>query len=146
MLKTRPTQVVILAGGMGTRLAPITNFKPKQMIEFHGKPFLEYLIELVREQGFHRVLMLLGYMPEVIQEYFGDGSKWDVSIEYSISDVENDTGRRLKLVEDRVDATFLLMYCDNYWPMQFDLMWKQYTASETVGLVTVYRKDRKSVV
>ena len=52
----RPTQAVILAGGRGTRLAPLTDTRPKPMIEFHGKPFLEYLIEMLRDQGFRRVL------------------------------------------------------------------------------------------
>ena len=51
------------------------------MIEFHGKPFLEYLVELLRDQGFERLLLLLGYLPEKIRDYFGDGSRWGVRIE-----------------------------------------------------------------
>jgi len=135
----RPTQAVILAGGRGTRLAPITDSIPKPMIEFHGKPFLEYLIEMVRDQGFQRVLLLLGYMPEPIQDYFDDGSRFGISIEYSVTEEENDTGRRLKLAADQLDSEFLLMYCDNYWPMQFDAMWEQYLTSEASALVTVYQ-------
>lgn len=137
----RPTQAVILAGGRGTRLAPITDSIPKPMIEFHGKPFLEYLIEMVRNQGFQRVLLLLGYLPECVQAYFGDGGKIGVSIEYSVTEVENYTGRRLKLATDQLDPNFLLMYCDNYWPMQFDAMWRQYLTSEAPALVTVYRNS-----
>ena len=72
----RPRQAVILAGGRGTRLKPLTDTRPKPMIEFHGKPFLEYLIEMLREQGFERVLLLLGYLPEVVQDHFGDGSRF----------------------------------------------------------------------
>src|SRR5947208_6579331 len=86
-----PTQAVILAGGRGTRLARLTDTKPKPMIEFHGKPFLEYLIEMVREQGFRNVLLLLGYLPDVIRNYFGDGSKWGLTIDYAISDVDDET-------------------------------------------------------
>jgi len=134
----RPTQAVILAGGRGIRLAPITDSIPKPMIEFHGKPFLEYLIEMVRDQGFKQVLLLLGYLPEPIQDYFGDGSRFGVAIEYSVTDEENDTGRRLKLAEKQLDPIFLLMYCDNYWPMQFDSMWEQYLATDAIALVTVY--------
>lgn len=135
----RPTQAVILAGGRGTRLAPITDSIPKPMIEFHGKPFLEYLIEMVRDQGFQRILLLLGYMPKPIQDYFGDGVQFGISIQYSVTEEENDTGRRLKLAADQLDPEFLLMYCDNYWPMQFDAMWEQYLKSEASALVTVYK-------
>ena len=134
----RPKQAVILAGGRGTRLLPITNNKPKPMIEFHGKVFLEYLIEMVREQGFERVLLLLGHLPEVVQDYFGNGSKWDIEIKYSVTDVENDTGRRIKLAENLIDPVFLLMYCDNYWPIQIDRMWQQFVSANVSALVTVY--------
>ena len=134
----RPTQAVILAGGMGTRLRPLTDHKPKPMIEFHGKPFLEYLIEMLAEQGFTRIVLLLGYLPQTIVDYFGDGSKWGVEIEYSITDVENDTGRRIKLAEGLIDPVFLLMYCDNYWPMRIDRMWQQFACANVPALVTVY--------
>jgi NDP-sugar pyrophosphorylase family protein len=62
----RPRQAVILAGGRGTRLAPITDTVPKPMVPFHGRPFLEYLVDLLREQGFERLLLLLGYLPECV--------------------------------------------------------------------------------
>ena len=135
----RPTQAVILAGGRGTRLTPLTYTRPKPMIEFHGKPFLEYLIEMVRDQGLEQILLLLGHLPEEIQNHFGNGSRWGVAIEYSISPVEDDTGRRLKLAESCVDPVFLLMYCDNYWPMRFDAMWQQFNTADAPAQVTVYR-------
>jgi D-glycero-D-manno-heptose 1,7-bisphosphate phosphatase len=139
----RPTQAVILAGGRGTRLAPLTNTMPKPMIPFHAKPFLEYLIEMVRDQGFRRVLLLLGYLPEVIQNHFGDGSRWGLSIEYAVSDVEDETGRRLKLAAPRIDPICLLLYCDNFWPMPFASMWQSFCAKNADAQVTVYRnRDR----
>src|SRR5215472_19040099 len=91
---TRPNQAVIVAGGRGTRMLPYTETRPKTMIEFHGKPFLEYVLEMLREQGFNRFLMLLGYLPEVIQNHFGDGRHWGVEIKYSISEAETLTSRR----------------------------------------------------
>src|SRR3989338_7749822 len=109
MTTTRPTQAVILAGGRGMRLRPLTDARPKPMIEFHGKPFLEYLVELVQAQGFERILLLLGYLPEAIQGYFDDGHRWGLRIEYAVSAVDDDTGRRLKLAESRIDPVFLLM-------------------------------------
>ena len=129
---------MILAGGQGTRLAPITDTIPKPMVEFHGKPLLEYLVEMLRDQGFDRILLLLGYLPDKIQDYFGNGSDWGVSIQYSVTPVENDTGRRIKLAREQLDPTFLLMYCDNYWPMDFDSMWRRFTDSGATAQVTVY--------
>lgn len=108
------------------------------MVEFHSKPFLEYLVELVREQGFSKILMLLGYLPNKISDYFGDGGNWGVSIQYSVSPVENETGSRLKIAREMLDSSFLLMYCDNYWPMPFDDMWQQFVESDVMAQVTVY--------
>ena len=104
----RPTQAVILAGGRGTRLKPLTDTRPKPMVEIHGKPFLAYQIEQLRDQGFEKVLLLLGYLPQVVQDYFGDGSRWGIKIEYSISAVDDETARRLKLAESLLGSLFPL--------------------------------------
>ena len=141
----RPTQAVILAGGRGTRLRPITNTRPKPMVEFHGRPFLEYLIEMLREQGFKNVLLLLGYLPEVIIDYFGDGRRWGIKIDYSVSGPDDLTASRVRLARSKIEPCFLLMYCDNYWPMQIDGMWEQYVASKMPAMITVYsNKDNYS--
>jgi histidinol-phosphate phosphatase family protein len=134
-----PTQAVILAGGRGTRMRPLTNTRPKAMVEFHGKPFLEYLVEMLRDQGFRSIVMLLGHLPEVIQEYLGDGSSWGVEIDYSVSGPDDLTVSRIHLARERIERTFLLMYCDNYWPMQMDRMWRRYRALGVPAMVTVYR-------
>jgi histidinol-phosphate phosphatase family protein len=128
----------MLAGGRGTRLRPFTDTRPKPMIEIHGQPFLGYLIEMLAEQGFERVLLLLGYLPHVIQDYVGDGRRWGVRAEYSITDVEDDTGRRVKLAKPYLDPCFMLMYCDNYWPMDIEKQWARFASSEALGMVTIY--------
>lgn len=138
-LRRPPEQAVILAGGRGTRLAPLTLTRPKPMIEFHGRPFLEYLIEMLRDQGIRRVLLLLGYLPEVVRDHFGDGSRFGVAIDYAVSDVDDDTGRRLKLAQDRIDPEFLLLYCDNYWPLRYDDLWASHLARGRLAQVVVYR-------
>lgn len=144
-LLQRPTQAVILAGGRGTRLRPLTDTRPKPMVEIHGKPFLEYLVEMLREQGFERILLLLGYLPEVIQDYFGDGGRWGVQIDYSVSDADDLTVRRVQLVKERLDACFLLMYCDNYWPMRMEAMWERFMTANVPAMITVYsNKDKYS--
>lgn len=134
----RPEQAVILAGGRGTRLKNLTENRPKPMIEILGKPFLEYQIEQLRESGFKKVLLLLGYLPQVVQDHFKDGRDFGIRIEYSVSAPEDETARRLRLAERLLDPVFLLMYCDNYWPMQFDRMWPRYAASGALAMITVY--------
>ncbi len=134
----RPTQAVILAGGRGTRLKPLTDTRPKPMVEILGEPFLAYQIEQLRDQGFEKVLLLLGYLPEVVQDYCGNGNRWGIKIEYAISAVDDETGRRLKLAESLLDPSFLLLYCDNYWPMRMEKMWPRFIASGAPAMITVY--------
>jgi D-glycero-D-manno-heptose 1,7-bisphosphate phosphatase len=109
------------------------------MVEIHGKPFLAYQIEQLREQGFESVLLLLGYLPEVIQEYFEDGRRWGIKLEYSVTAVEDKTGRRLKSAAPRLDSCFLLLYCDNYWPMQVEKMWQRFVHAGVPAMITIYR-------
>jgi D-glycero-D-manno-heptose 1,7-bisphosphate phosphatase len=134
----RPRQAVILAGGRGTRLGALTETRPKPMVEIQGKPFLEYQIEQLRDQGFGKVLLLLGYLPEVIQRHFGDGRHWGVQIQYSVSAVEDETARRLRLAAPLLDPCFFLLYCDNYWPMRMDNMWSRFLAAQAPAMITVY--------
>jgi D-glycero-D-manno-heptose 1,7-bisphosphate phosphatase len=134
----RPRQAVILAGGQGTRMRPLSDIRPKPMIEVHGRPFLEYQVEQLREQGFHEIVLLLGYLPEVVQDYFGDGREWGLKISYSVSPEEDLTGRRLKLAEGLLDETFLLLYCDNYWPMLFERLWHRFVVAGAPAMLTVY--------
>lgn len=134
----RPTQAVILAGGRGIRLGHLTDALPKPMLAFNNRPFLEYLIEMLQGQGFKQIILLLGYLPDPIQSHFGDGSKWGVEIKYSITDVKNNTGRRLKLITPQLDNIFLMTYCDNYWPLQMDQLWMEFNNNPTKAMITVY--------
>jgi histidinol-phosphate phosphatase family protein len=131
-------QAVIFAGGMGTRLRPLTNDRPKPMVLVNGRPFLEYLIELLRSNGITDVVLLLGYLPEKVVEHFGDGRKFGMNIRYSISDVSDETGVRLKKAEALLDDLFLLMYSDNYWPVDLEKIVVVHAASGKLGLMSVY--------
>jgi histidinol-phosphate phosphatase family protein len=140
-MSRRPTQAVILAGGRGTRLRPITDTIPKAMVEFHGKPFLGYVVEMLREQGFSSMLMLLGYLPDVIVDHFGDGGDYGVHVEYDVTEADDLTAYRVQHAAERIDETFLLIYCDNYWPMRFDDMWRRFKASGAPAQITVYANE-----
>lgn len=135
---TQIKQAVILAGGRGTRLAPLTDDRPKPMVEFHGRPFLAYLIDMLKAEGITDVLLLLGYLPEVVVRYFGDGSRFGLNITYSITPEEDDTGLRIKRAAGKFAPEFLLMYCDNYWPLPRARLEKAWRASGAPLQVVVY--------
>lgn len=137
-LTKRPTQAVILAGGRGTRLRPITDTVPKAMVPFEGKPFLEHILAMLRDQGFRSVLLLLGYLPDRFIEHFGDGSRLGLHVDYDITDPDDQTSYRVRTARPKLDEGFLLMYCDNYWPMRMNDMWTTYIASGAPAQVTVY--------
>lgn len=131
-------QAVILAGGLGTRLRSLTTTIPKPMILFHGKPFLEYLLLLLKQNKIERVVLLVGYLHEKIECYFGDGSTWGLKIRYSYLPPEADTGFRLKNAFKLLDRHFLLLYADNYWPLRLSDLIKLYEEKNLPALVTVY--------
>ncbi len=142
---TCPEQAVILAGGRGTRMQPITFHRPKPMVLVNGRPFLEYQIEQLKEQGFTRILLLLGYLPDCVQRHFGDGSRWGVKIDYSIGTADELTSTRIQRARDLLDPCFLLLYCDNYWPMDIGRMWSRFVARRKPAMITVYsNKDSYS--
>jgi histidinol-phosphate phosphatase family protein len=108
------SQAVILCGGRGERLRPLTDEMPKPMVSVNGRPFLQYLLEQLAENGLNRFVLLTGYLGEKIVEYFGDGSSWGWSISYSNGPVEWSTTKRIHEALDQIDEQFLLLYSDNF--------------------------------
>jgi histidinol-phosphate phosphatase family protein len=112
-------QAAILCGGLGTRLRPYTDRLPKAMIPVNGRPFLQYLIEQLREQAITQIVLLTGYRGSQIEKYFGDGRRFGVDISYSRGPAEWETGRRIWEARNQLGPRFLLLYSDNFVP--FDL-------------------------
>lgn len=131
-------QAVILAGGLGTRLRPITNHLPKPLVPINGRPFIEYLIEMLKANGIKEVVLLLGYLAEKITAHLGNGSDFGIRIKYSIGDVLHETGTRLRNAKPLLDTQFLLMYCDNYWPLNLKKLMAFREEIEVLSTVTVY--------
>lgn len=131
-------QAVILAGGRGTRLRPFSDAAPKAMYPFEGRPFLEHLIRQVKDFGITDILLLLGYLPEKIMDYFGDGSALGVRVQYQVTPVEWETGSRLKAARGLLAENLLLLYCDNYCPLQWNKLTAQYEKSGLPLQITAY--------
>jgi len=136
-------QAIILAGGRGTRLAPFTDTSPKPMVPICGKPFLEHLLLLLKENGIEEVVLLLGYKSDQIQDYFKDGKEFGVRILYSVMPVEDDTGTRVRKAEKLLQSEFLLLYADNYWPLNLERLQAFHEEKEVVGTVTVFKNEKK---
>lgn len=134
-------QAVILAGGQGTRLRPLTDTVPKPMIRFHGVPFVEYLIRMLKEQGIEEVVLLIGYLGHVVRDYFKDGRDFGVRILYSEQPVAAETGTRLREAIPLLQNYFLFLYCDNYWPLDLRKLTMFYESLGVEGMFTVYRND-----
>jgi mannose-1-phosphate guanylyltransferase/phosphomannomutase len=102
-------KAVIMAGGQGTRLRPLTSNQPKPMIPIANTPCMEHIARLLKDHGFTEIVVTLQFMPEEIQDYFGDGSDWGVSIGYSIEDAPAGTAGSVKLAEEHLEGERVLV-------------------------------------
>lgn len=143
-------QAVILAGGAGTRLQPFTLRNPKPLVPVNNRPFLEYLITLLKENGIRDIVLLIGYKGEKIVEHLGDGNKFGLRIRYSYLPFKDYFGEEIKSglrilnAHELLDEQFLLMYCDNYWPLDLERLQKFFSAHRCEVLVTLYSNWDKS--
>lgn len=136
-------QAVILAGGRGERLRPFTDEQPKPMYPIGGIPFITRLIEQVKSFGIEEVVLLLGYKAEKIQEELGDGSKFGIKVVYDVTPPEYDTAERLLHAQESISEDFLLMYCDNYCPVDFQQLCKSYYDNNALIQLSVYSNKDK---
>lgn len=105
-------KAVIMAGGEGTRLRPLTCGKPKPMVPVANKPVMEYIVELLKKYGFQDVAVTLQYMPQLIKEYFGDGSEYGLRIKYYVEERPLGTAGSVKNAEKFLDDTFIVISGD----------------------------------
>lgn len=113
-MKHKIKTAVILAGGEGTRLRPLTNDIPKPMIKILGKPILQWIIEWLINNGISNIVIGVSYKKEAVINYFKDGSKFNCDINYSTHSIEGETGEGFRLAINRYvnDAIFLAMNGD----------------------------------
>lgn len=105
---TRSNLMVIMAGGLGKRLHPYTEECPKPMLPVAGKPMLEHIIERARAEGFSRFVLAVRYLGHMIEDYFGDGSRWEITIDYVREDKPLGTAGALSLLEPMPDQPFVV--------------------------------------
>lgn len=143
-------KAMVLAAGRGARLRPLTDRLPKPMIPFGGRPLLEYVVRLLRRHGFDELVINLSHLPQVIQDYFGDGSQHGVSIQYSVEQTLLGTAGALRPVADRFsDEPFLVYYADNLTNVDLTALWQQHLSSAawaTIGLLPMPDPEGRGIV
>ena len=139
------SQAVILCGGRGERLRPLTEDLPKPMVVVNGRPFLHYLLEQLAEHGIKKFVLLTGYFGEKIVEYFGDGSKWGWSIRYSHGPTEWLTAKRVYEAVDVIEEQFLLLYSDNFAQLRLKELVQLNIDSESAMTLSVVEKSLGNV-
>ena len=95
-------KAIIMAGGQGTRLRPLTSDQPKPMIPIVNVPCMEHIVKLLERHGFTDIAVTLQFMPDEIRDYFGDGSDWDVNMRYSVEDAPAGTAGSVKMAEQQL--------------------------------------------
>ena len=106
-------KAVVLAAGRGTRMRELTADLPKPMIEVRGKPVLRHIVEGLRDAGIRAILLIVGYRADTVRNFCGDGSRYNIAIQYATQTVQDGTGRVLNLARDFVkDTPFILSYGD----------------------------------
>lgn len=145
--------VMILAGGLGTRLRPLVSDKPKPMADIDSKPFLEYQVTFLKRYGFTHFIFCVGYLYQQIQDYFGDGSRWEVRIDYSIEEEPLGTGGALKHAEAYVHDTFLALNGDSFLDADLSQLVQSHGQNRpsqrrlgTIALTRVEEPDRYGTV
>ena len=137
-------QTVILAGGLGTRLRPLTDDRPKSMVEVRGKPFLQLQIELLRSQGLTRFVLCAGHQADQIVSHFGAGASLGVEIEYSHDGAGPlGTGGALVNAVPVLDSWFLVLDGDSYLPIDFHGPINDFRERQLLALMTVYRNENQ---
>src|SRR5437764_7627858 len=106
--------VVSVAGGLGTRLWPLTKTVPKPMVEVAGVPYLEHQLRILAGQGIRDIVLLTGYLGEQIEDHFGDGARLGLSLRYSREQTPLGTGGALLQARELLADDFLIIYGDSY--------------------------------
>ncbi|MBR5765666.1 MAG: HAD-IIIA family hydrolase [Lachnospiraceae bacterium] len=145
--EAKDMQVVVLMGGLGTRLKEYTKECPKPLVEVEGRPFFDYSLKLLMHHGFKKFLFLIGYRAEMIEEYYGDGSALGISITYCYDGKELlGTGGAVKRAYDHLEDDFLLMYGDSFMDIDYEETLYRYFEGKSRGmhaLMTVLKNGNR---
>ena len=134
--------IAILAGGLATRLRPITETVPKALIEIRGEPFLAHQLRLLGRSGIERAVLCVGYLGERIRDYAGDGGAFGLRLEYSFDGPRLlGTAGALQRALPRLGEAFFTVYGDSYLTCDYRAVERAFEESGKLGMMTVFRNE-----
>ena len=150
-MRIEDVPAALLAGGLATRLRPVTQRIPKALVELAGKPFIEHQLALLRRNGIRRAVLCLGHLGEQVEAHLGDGSSFDMQLAYSFDGPKLlGTGGALRRASQQLGDLFWVMYADSYMDIDYREILGDFAGRDSLGLMTVLRNnnrwDRSNVV
>ena len=139
--KEKTNKVILMVGGLGTRLRPLTEKTPKPMLKVGNKPILQTIIEKFAEYGYVNIVMCVNYKSYVIQDYFGDGKKFGVNIEYIFEEQRMGTAGALSLLKEKPTEPFFVMNGDLLTNVNFEHLHDFHIANNSIGTMCVREYD-----
>lgn len=134
--------IAILAGGLATRLQPLTSKVPKAMLEVAGEPFIAHQLRLLRREGIIRVVLCVGYLAEQIEAYVGNGNQFGLHVDYKLDGPQlRGTGGALRAAIDLLGTDFLIMYGDSWLDTSYAAVVDAFHDSHLPALMTVFRNE-----
>jgi dTDP-glucose pyrophosphorylase len=138
---TKTNKVVLMVGGLGTRLRPLTDHTPKSMLKVGNKPILETIILNFKKYGFINIILSVSYKSEIIEEYFRDGSNFGVNIEYIHEEKRMGTAGALSLMKDKLNEPFFVMNGDLLTNINFENMMEYHIFNKSIATMGVREYD-----
>jgi NDP-sugar pyrophosphorylase family protein len=134
--------VAILAGGLATRLRPLTESVPKALLPVNGEPFIAHQLRLLQTAGIERVVMCVGYLGERIREFVGDGARFGLTVEFCFDGpVLLGTAGAVKMALPHLGRQFFVLYGDSYLPCDYQAVVAAFASSGKEALMTVFRNE-----
>ena len=136
--------VVILAGGLATRMKPITEKIPKSLIEVNGKPFILHQLDYLKSQGIQNIVLCIGHLGHMIKSLIGDGKALGLNIQYSLDgDKLLGTGGAIKKALPLLSKDFFVLYGDSFLPIDYKNVEDAYVSSKKNALITVIKNNNQ---
>ena len=139
--KNKPNKVILMVGGLGTRLRPLTNDVPKPMLDVGNKPILHTIVENFAKYGYTDIIMCVNYKSEIIKEYFGNGDKFGVKIEYVLESKRMGTAGALSLLQKRPKDDFFVMNGDLLTNVNFEYLHEYHKDSNACASICVRKYE-----
>ena len=139
--KDKTNRVVLMLGGLGTRLRPLTENTPKPMLKVGNKPILQTIVEKFAEYGYTNIVMCVNYKSHIIQDYFGDGKEFGVNIEYIFEEQRMGTAGALSLLTGKPTEPFFVMNGDLLTNVNFEHLHDFHIANNSMGTMCVREYD-----